>query len=900
MSTTTSKAKIVIAEDSPGNIKMLVEMLAAEYEIAIATDGLEALEVVTQFQPDVLLLDIEMPHLNGFDVCMRLKAKDETQDIPIIFLTARDSTHDEAMGLAHGAIDYITKPFNPFAVMARVNNQVLIKKQREELQRITAQLREVNQYKSEFIANMSHEIRTPMNAIIGLSDLALRMELPPKVRDYLGKISHSSQSLLRIINDILDFSKIDAGKLELEQAPFLLRDAFDHLADMFRIQTTEKHIELILCYSDECRYELIGDVLRLEQILMNLVGNALKFTEEGEIEVQVTTLQEAPTRVDLQFTVRDTGIGMSESALEMLFQAFSQADSSVTRRYGGTGLGLSISKKLVGLMGGTIGVSSTPGQGSAFRFTIGFDRIIGDMDKDLSIPDEMERLKALVVDDNATARRAMEKVLAMFGLAPTVVGSGKEAVAAFQQAIAENTPFQLVLLDWLMPEMDGIQTAQHLKEHNIPDSPYQTLLLGPYDREEQLRSQGKAVGVTDYLSKPVNCSILFDKIMNTFGRQATKTIRRSKKTIHAADVMAKIGGAQVLLVEDNAINRQVAMELLQEVGCVTETAQDGREAVIKVTRNMYDIVLMDIQMPVMDGYQATRRIRELPGKDSLPIVAMTAHAMTGDRQKSLQAGMDDHITKPIDRRQLYSTLVKRIAPRDGLGMVPPPVKPEMPGNDGLDFPPSLPGLDCKAALERLSGNRRVYRSLLTEFHKDYAQAARQVRDGLLSKQEEKTLAVTRLIHTIKGIAGNISAHRLYNAALTLEKEIAGSQDHMPSGMDSFEEAMSEVLETISRLQREEQRKTNHDSSDVTPIATMNRDAVFPMMRTLSREIGLGAVETQDTFDALKPYLMRGNKGVQEAVKQLEEQIDRIDFSKASATLSALAKALDMDLGNDKS
>ncbi|MBF0435371.1 MAG: response regulator [Magnetococcales bacterium] len=900
MSTTTSKAKIVIAEDSPGNIKMLVEMLAVEYEIAIATDGLEALEVVTQFQPDVLLLDIEMPHLNGFDVCMRLKAKEETRDIAIIFLTARDSAHDEALGLAHGAIDYITKPFNPFAVMTRVNNQVLIKRQREELQRITAQLQEINQYKSEFIANMSHEIRTPMNAIIGLSDLALRMELPPKVRDYLGKISHSSQSLLRIINDVLDFSKIDAGKLELEQAPFLLRDAFDHLADMFRIQTTEKHIELILCYSEECRYELIGDLLRLEQILMNLVGNALKFTEEGEIEVQVTTLQESPTRVHLQFSVRDTGIGMSESELEMLFQAFSQADSSVTRRYGGTGLGLSISKKLVALMGGTIGVTSTPGRGSLFRFTIGFDRIIGDMDKDLSIPDEMERLKVLVVDDNATARRAMEKVLAMFGFAPTVVGSGKEAVAAFQQAIAENAPFQLVLLDWLMPEMDGIQTAQHLKEHIPPRAPYQTLLLGPYDREEQLRSQGRAVGVNDYLPKPVNCSILFDKIMNTFGRQATKTIRRSKKTIHTADVMAKIGGARVLLVEDNAINRQVALELLQEVGCVTDTAQDGMEAVSKVTDNMYDIVLMDIQMPVMDGYRATRCIRELPGKETLPIVAMTAHAMAGDRQKSLQAGMDDHITKPIDRRQLYSTLVKRIIPREGLGMVIPPGKTETPRNDGLDFPQSLPGLDWQDAMERLSGNHRLYRSLLTEFHKNYAQSAGQIRDGLQSEQEDRILAAARLLHTIKGIAGNIAAQRLYNAALTLEKAIAGSQDHMPSGMDSFEEAMSEVLETISRLQREWE-KTKGNSLGVPEVAkTFNKAVVSPLLQTLYAQIGLGAVETQDTFDALKPHMMIGKKGVQEAMEQLEEQIDRIDFSAASATLSDLAKALNMDLENDKS
>jgi two-component system, sensor histidine kinase and response regulator len=517
-----------------------------------------------------------------------------------------------------------------------------------------------SQSKSEFLANMSHEIRTPMNAVIGLTELALQVKTSPQLNDYLTKISNSSQSLLRIINDILDFSKIEAGKLELENSDFLLREVFEHLSDMFRSQVAKKHIELIMCFSEECRYELNGDSLRLEQVLMNLISNAVKFTEEGEIEIQVKTNLDSYDRVKLEFSIRDTGLGMTDEQVANLFQAFNQADSSTTRKFGGTGLGLSISKRLVAMMDGQIWVDSEPGRGTVFYFTASFKRNSGFEMVDMATPDDMDHLRVLVVDDNQAARNALQKTVEMFNFSATGVASGSAALAAVKQGIDDGTPYQLVLIDWLMPELNGINTIRQIKEQTTNGVTPKLLLLTPFDREQELRHQGASVGADGTISKPANCSILFDTIMDIFGKSIAKAFRAPQNTIVTSQIIKQIGGAQVLLVEDNAVNRQIATEILEGIGIVVDIAEDGLEAIDKIKKSTYDAVLMDIQMPEMDGLQATRQIRLDQRFRDLPIIAMTAHAMIGDHEKSLSAGMNDHVVKPIERQKLYSALIKRV------------------------------------------------------------------------------------------------------------------------------------------------------------------------------------------------------------------------------------------------
>lgn len=660
-----------------------------------------------------------------------------------------------------------------------------------ELKRASEAAQEASRAKSQFLANMSHEIRTPMNAILGMLRLLHSTELTPRQLDYASKSEGAAKSLLGLLNDILDFSKIDAGKMELDPQAFRVDRLLRDLSVIVSANVGQKPVEVLFDIDPQTPKVLIGDAMRLQQVLINLSGNAIKFTSEGEVVIQIKVVASAGANFTLKFAVRDSGIGIAPENQKHIFDGFSQAEASTTRRFGGTGLGLSICKRLVTMMGGELSLDSVLGQGSTFYFTITLPATDRVADDPVSLPERLATdLHVLIVDDNAIARELLVGMAQSWGWQVDAADSGPQALSMLQaRAAACLPPYQLFLIDWHMPGMDGWETIARMEQVNAGKPPAITVMVTSQGREMlSQRSAQEQARLNAFLVKPITASMLFDAVADARAGHGNLRARPRVKT----ERIGRLQGLHLLLVEDNLINQQVAQELLRAEGATIEIADNGQLSLeaIANTQRPFDAVLMDVQMPVMDGYSATRAIRNDMGLADLPVIAMTANAMASDRAACLEAGMNDHVGKPFDLPHLVEVLLK---------FVRSPTRPTQADN-AVEMTQTLPTtstLDVDGALARLGGNVELYRSILRTYLGDIVSLPDQLA-AFLSAGD--LVGANRLLHTIKGLSATVGANHMAEAAKTVESSLrqADTKQH-PQLLVNFRKAVTSTSNLLGQV-----------------------------------------------------------------------------------------------------
>ena len=794
---------------------------------------------------------------------------------------------------------------------------ISIRKQQEvELKIARDKAQEAAQTKSDFLANMSHEIRTPMNAIIGLSNLVQKTELNPRQRDYVQKIHQSGKHLLGIINDILDFSKIEAGKLTVEKIDFSLQSVLDNVLTLVAEKAHAKGLELIFNIAADVPQRLVGDALRLSQILINYANNSVKFTDKGQIEIVLRIDERKDDELQLYCAVRDTGIGLTPDQIKLMFQSFQQADSSTTRKYGGTGLGLSIAKKLAELMNGTVGVESVAGEGSTFWFT-GWVGVSHQAPHYRNPVHNLRAKRILVIDDNEAASIVLVDLLEHMGLEVMAAASGEAALECIQQQAVVGKPFELLLIDWQLSGIDGVETARRIKELNIPLA-HMVMVTG-YDTDSLL-PMAAAIGINQVLLKPVNPAKLAEALMSFYANDAQPhSLGLEPQGKSLLELVSSIAGSNILLVEDNEINQLVATELLAEGNVTVEVANNGKDALdmILARPTHWDVVLMDMQMPVMDGVTATIEVRKTISAEQLPIVAMTANAMVQDKEKCMAAGMQDFVTKPIDPDILWETLLRVIRPKAKIQetivltkvsqigsnatvsssavvvanlnatnaaasvlakatvATPSVLTPVVPVViEQFVLPTGIQGLDSALGLRRVSGKIVLYETILRKYIAGQATVVDELRAAVENQDFE---LAKRLAHTTKGVSGNIGATEVQDIAAEIEAGLGEGVDAVVilDQLTVLHSALAPLLQSLAACLPQDAK---------TVAVTIDREKLAELRAQLTDFLKADDSQAADLFEE---HASLFKAAWPEQFKSLETDLKNFDFDQAFQTLEAI-------------